>query len=534
MLDRIRNVLGPELTAATVADILAKEQGDRVAAILDVPLPYEGFSGESLSYDQVRRFVARTAFVLETNLGIRRGDRVVVCTSGLFDELLVVLAAFRLGAVTVLLPADTGAAALAHALSEERAPALITDRTVWDQVVFDPPPRTLAFLGPAASAPEGAVSIDAALARSSAERDPEKVEGEQAIAIFRSSARSALSGGAVLTSEGLTARGRPLALVKPQRGAVGIAALPLADLTGFCSAVAALAAGVTLHHVVRFDAARALEAIERRRATAFFGCSWMYRAMADAGLDGFDLRSVRLWASATDRIPVELIGEFKRRGAMFRVGPWRTEAIFVDGYGTAELPGAAVLRLSPPGISRWDESVVGIPIHPFRAKVCDDAGHELGRAEAGELWIQGPGMGGPGADLTSDGWLRTGELASQDFLGLLHFEAARRSVIRAGGYTVQPAQIERALASHPAVESVLAFGVPHPTRREMPVAVVAGREGAEVEPDALLAWARERLADHKAPRRIWIVSPEDLPRGADREALRAALRRRYADTFLRL
>lgn len=542
MLDRIRSsfVLGPQFTAASLTDVLAKAHGDRPAVTLDSVLPYEGFSGTSLTGRQIHELVTRMASVLGTAAGVRCGERVVVCASGRFDELLAVLAIFRLGAVAVPLSPETDAGHLVRILSDERGALLVTDRAVWDRALdgrdgAGPVPCKLAFLGPAASVPEAALSLDAAIARGSDRPDPATTAGQDTIAIFRGHDPAA-PARTVLTAEGLTARGRPLALIQLKRGAVGIVALPLTELLGFSSAIAALLAGVTLHHVACFDAERVLETMERRRAAAFFGTPRMYRAMIDVGLDGHDLRSVRLWGSATERMPVELIGEFKRRGAMFSVGRWRTEAIFVDGHGTPELPGAAVLRFSPPGIWRLDESVVGIPIPPFRAKVCDDAGHEVARGEIGEIWIQGPDLAeqassGAARSITTDGWHRTGELATQDFLGLLHFAAGRPSVIHSGGYAVLPTQIEQALASHPAVGTVVAFGLPHPTRREMPVAVVAPREGVDVEPDALLAWGRERLADHKAPRRIWIVSPHDLSTRGDREALRAALRERYAGTF---
>jgi acyl-CoA synthetase (AMP-forming)/AMP-acid ligase II len=339
----------------------------------------------------------------------------------------------------------------------------------------------------------------------------------------------------VLSSEAIALRARALLFVRFPSSMLGVLAVPVTEIMGMFSLLLALAGGLPLHLLGPLDAERALEVVAGRRATALFALADLYRRMAEVGLDGFDLSSVRFWISAAERIPTDVIRDFKRRGAMFRLGGRQTEAIFVDAYGSVELSGAAVLRFSPPGLTRWDGSFLGFPVPPYKARICDEAGREVRRGEVGELWIQGPGLPddvigeGTGPILTTDGWVRTGDLATFQIGGLVRFVDRKSDVIRCGSYAVYPAEIERVLEAHPDVATVVAFGVPHPTKREMPVAVVVTRQGT-VSEDELLAWARERLVDHKSPRRIWIVRDDEIPRAAHR-VRRGELRERYRTTF---
>ncbi len=125
------------------------------------------------------------------------------------------------------------------------------------------------------------------------------------------------------------------------------------------------------------------------------------------------------------------------------------------------------------------------------------------------------------AALDSEGWLHTGDLGRLDSEGWLRVAARRDEIIISGGENVAPAEIEAALASHPAVADVGVFGVADEEWGAVPVAVVAFRPGAHEDPEALRAFVRERLASFKVPARI--VEAAAIPRSPSGKLLRRSL-----------
>jgi acyl-CoA synthetase (AMP-forming)/AMP-acid ligase II len=117
------------------------------------------------------------------------------------------------------------------------------------------------------------------------------------------------------------------------------------------------------------------------------------------------------------------------------------------------------------------------------------------------------------AEALRDGWYHTGDLGALDEEGYLSIVGRARDVIRSGGETVAPVEVEAVLAAHPAVAEVAVVGVPDPQWGEVVTAVVVVRPGAAA-PDAgaLRAFCEGRLSAPKQPRRIAVV--DALPRTA--------------------
>ena len=112
-----------------------------------------------------------------------------------------------------------------------------------------------------------------------------------------------------------------------------------------------------------------------------------------------------------------------------------------------------------------------------------------------------------------DGWYRTGDRGVLDDDGYLSIVGRLREVIRTGGETVAPSEVEAALATHPAVAEVAVVGVPDPRWGEVVTAVVVLRPDATAPTlDDLRARCTDRLAPYKRPRRLAIVA--ELPRTA--------------------
>jgi acyl-CoA synthetase (AMP-forming)/AMP-acid ligase II len=342
-----------------------------------------------------------------------------------------------------------------------------------------------------------------------------------AAALFYTSGTTGEPKGATLTHRSLVGQTAGATLFPAHlRHDEVVAGLPVAHIMGFAVYLGVATAGVPVYCFERFQPDEVLDVIEERHPSAFVGVPAMYRMLFEAGAARHDLSSVRVWMSGADVMPPELAKEFKRYGATVTlplVGPIG-EAAFVEGYGMVEVGGGVAAKVSLPGISLGVGDSLGFRLPGYRFRVVDDDGEDVSMGEVGELWIKGPGVltgywNAPGATaeaLSDDGWLRTGDLVRSGPLGTIVFAGRRKHLIKSGGFSVYPLEVETALEQHPEVVEAAVVGLPDPKLGELPVAVVRLTPGATVGPAELGDWAADRLAHYKAPRRILIV--DELPR----------------------
>ena len=110
---------------------------------------------------------------------------------------------------------------------------------------------------------------------------------------------------------------------------------------------------------------------------------------------------------------------------------------------------------------------------------------------------------------TPDGWLRTGDLAYEREDGNLCLVGRMSDMFKSGGYNVYPREIETVLESHPNVSLAAVVAVPDDLYQEVGHAFVIPEGGATLEHSVLDAWCRERLANYKVPKRIFVEA--ELP-----------------------
>ncbi|WP_113700720.1 long-chain-fatty-acid--CoA ligase [Nonomuraea lactucae] len=276
-----------------------------------------------------------------------------------------------------------------------------------------------------------------------------------------------------------------------------------------------LAAGGSLSLLTRFDAREALELVRRDRLTGFAGVPTMWNAMLQAS-EGFgpaDLADLRLGVSGGASLPVEVLRTFQERFG----------CTILEGYGLTETTGLGTFNAPPrPG-------TVGVAVPGTSVEIRKD-GAPAPAGEAGEVFIKGPGvMKGywnrpeATAEELADGWLRTGDLGVLDDGGYLTIVGRLKELIIRGGYNVYPREVEEVLYQHPDIVEAAVVGVPHEHYGEEVGAVIALRPGAELTPDALRSWAKERLSAYKVPRLFRFVS--SLPKGPTGKILKRAIDR---------
>jgi acyl-CoA synthetase (AMP-forming)/AMP-acid ligase II len=207
---------------------------------------------------------------------------------------------------------------------------------------------------------------------------------------------------------------------------------------------------------------------------------------------------------------------------------------FSQVYGMTEF-GGVVTALSPAAHRDADHperlTSAGTPIEGVEVRVVDPVTlADLETGATGELWFRTDQvmtgyLGNPAATaetITPDGWLRTGDLGRVDDGGFVYVLDRIKDMIVSGGENVYSPEVENVIAAHPQVAEVAVFGVPHPVWVEQVYAVVAPKPGETIDPDEVIAFARERLAHYKCPKTVEVV--DLLPRNASGKILKRDLK----------
>jgi acyl-CoA synthetase (AMP-forming)/AMP-acid ligase II len=176
----------------------------------------------------------------------------------------------------------------------------------------------------------------------------------------------------------------------------------------------------------------------------------------------------------------------------------------------------------------------GRAIPDVEVLVVDDDGDEVPRGEPGEVVIRGYNvMSGyldepeqTAATIDADGWLHTGDIAVMDERGYLDITDRKKDMFIQGGFNAYPAEIEALLLDHPDIAQVAVIGVPDERLGEVGMAFVVPTTGSRPDEDGLVAWAREHMANYKAPRYVELV--DALPVNASNKVLKTELRERAA------
>jgi long-chain acyl-CoA synthetase len=175
---------------------------------------------------------------------------------------------------------------------------------------------------------------------------------------------------------------------------------------------------------------------------------------------------------------------------------------------------------------------IGFALPGLEARIAalDDASVTLPDGEPGELMVRGPlvMLGYYGneqatrAAIEPDGWMHTGDVATRDDEGHYFIVDRKKDLIITGGFNVYPAEIERVVASHPAVAMVAVGSVPDETHGELARAYVVLRSGASASATEIIEHCRPHLAAYKLPRSVRFVP--DLPKTSTGKVMRRELK----------
>src|SRR4051812_31293183 len=444
-------------------------------------------------------------------LGLTHGDHLAVVLPNCPEFLQLMFAAARAGIVFVPLNPAVSPPELQHLLADCEARAVVTTAASLDLVrVAATACSRLEWLIVVEDG-MGGDALPLSRLRATRPGTPSARPGpDDVAAIVYTSGSTALPKGVMISHRayavGPAARARRLGWTHRDRA---LLVMPLFHVNAQALAgVAMLSVGGTLVLRERFSASAFWDDVDRYRVTVTSAGStipmilWS-RPPAARGR-GHSLRQI------AGAMPAELLERFEDR---FGVTLVTSYAMTEDLCSIVNFPDRARRKLG--------EGILGKPVLPrqHHVRIVDEAGRAVPPGTVGEIVKRGPAtmLGyyrdpARTAEALRDGWLHTGDYGRRDADGFYYFVGRKKDVIKRGGENVSAAQVEAALASHPAVAEVAVVGVPDPIRQEEIKAYVLLRPETPLDattPLDLWSHCSSRLAPFAIPR--YLAFPQLLP-----------------------
>ncbi|MHB8693898.1 MAG: class I adenylate-forming enzyme family protein [Solirubrobacteraceae bacterium] len=458
--------------------------------------------GQRISYDELRRAAIALSARLARN-EVRRGDVVLLLGRNSIEAAVVLLACFHLGAVAAPLPPMFGRAQLAELAAQAGARALISFGREAEIQKCEGLRGQLELVMPLC--PDDI----AALISETAEADRDPAGADELALLLHSSGTTSVPKGIMHSSNTLRyateqilerweLTGEDTNLVVCEFGFVG------SLVFGYLVTLLSGATGVLLP---RWNAEEALRLIEHHRCTYV-----LYMPTHGADILRAGGESDRDWSSMRVLVATGLSEE--RRISMHEVFGRQPLA----DYGLSEIPGHIAHGLSEPR-----EKVIkteGIPFHGTQVQILDPLGNPAQTGELGAVVVNGPSrfLGFFANDsltresLTDAGGYKTGDLGSLDADGHFTYGGRSKDIIRRGGVTLVPAEIEAAILKHPAIQEVAVVPLPDDRLGERACAAVVVEPGNDAPG---LGELQDFLASQGMSKYSWPESVEvfeDFPR----------------------
>jgi acyl-CoA synthetase (AMP-forming)/AMP-acid ligase II len=444
----------------------------------------------SITYAELAQRVEDVASAVHAEHGIGPERTIGIQCRNHRGFVIALGAASRLGADVVLLNTDFSGRQLSEVLDREGVDVLIAD----DE--FLPALEEQGFTNPVVDSRFAAIGPAAA-------RAPRPRRSGRVVMLTSGTTGTPKGAGRAPSSAGAAGPFVTILTSVPVRtGERVLVGPPLFHAFGLAFGALGLSLGMTLVVRRRFDAADALDLVERERVSVMCGVPVMLQRMLTAQRESRRNTSslvamVSGAAPLTPGLANEIMDEFG-------------EVVF-NLYGSTETGWGGI---AVPRDLREAPGTVGRPPLGTTVRILDGAGRELPRGETGRVFVR-TGMlfeqyTGGGSKEIVDGFMSTGDMGHVDADGRLFIEGRDDDMIVSGGENVFPQEVQDLLGAHEAVDDVAVVGVEDEKFGQRLAAYVVLADGAEVSADDLRAHVRDNLARYKVPRDVEFV--DEIPR----------------------
>ena len=467
--------------------------------------------------DQVNRIAGNLAA-----LGVAAGDRIAVLMANRCEYVAAVMAAARLGAISVPINIREQTPALDYVLNHCGAKVLLFEAGLADRL---PPRDRLPGLEHAfvigGEAP-GAQPF-AELSKASAAPAAAVVDEDDTAVILYTSGTTGRPKGAMLTHLNIihtVLHYRVCMELGP--GDSTLLVVPASHVTGLCALIhTMIGIGGRTVMMREFDAAAMVELLAAERISHTMMVPAMYNlCLLRADFSQYDLSAWRIGSFGGAPMPEDTIA---------RLAELLPDLNLMNAYGATETTSPTTCLPIGDIASRPDSVGQVVPCGDVR--IVDDDGADVAAGESGELWIAGP-MVVPGywdnAEATAreftDGYWKSGDIGSLDAEGYVRVFDRKKDMIIRGGYNIYSAEIENVLSHHADVIECAVIGRPDPVLGEK-IHVFVVTEDGKLDTQTVADYCAARVSDYKVPDFI-TLSADPLPRNANGKIIKRELRER--------
>lgn len=481
------------------------------------------FEGRDLTHAELRAVVARAANSLSAE-GVRKGSRVCFVGKNSAAYFILLYACARVGAVMVPIGWRLAPGEMTYMVEDAGASILFTDdfSSSTAHAVAGLINRDLRVIE------TGGNAFDAWLSIAPTSTSPALDDPDRPFIQLYTSGTTGKPKGVVLTPRnffGMRLRCRAAGVDWDRWSVddVALVAMPIAHVGGSGFGLMTLFHGATALIEREFTPEGLLAAIRNQGVSKFFivptALQIVIRAPGARETDWSRIKHILYGASP---MPLPVLRE-----AMEVIG-----AGMCQQYGMTETTGTIVALPpadhDPAGNERM--KAAGKPLPGVDLKIVDDDGNVVPIGTVGEIVVRSDANTqgywnlpeATAATINAEGWLRTGDAARLDEDGYVYICDRLKDMILSGGENVYAAEVESVLFAHPDIAEAAVIGVPDDKWGEAVKAIVVVREGQTPDPEAIIAWSRDKLAGFKIPKTIEFVSA--LPKNANGKILKHELR----------
>jgi acyl-CoA synthetase (AMP-forming)/AMP-acid ligase II len=439
------------------------------------------------------------------SLGVKRGDSVALMIGNRIEHLEAIFATAKIGALAIPLDIKWKALELGTVLAFFKPSLLIVQSECVQELNKAAAANDLSFLHRVVI---GALDYGGLLKDRSAAEPDLQVSEDDPFAVLLTSGTTGFPKGCLTThrtfvfhcinnaiEKGLNVHDRAL-LSSPIYFNAG---------RSFTLGMVYYGATVFLHE--RFDAEEVLRVIEREKITYVGAVPTMCERMLQVpDLEKYNTSSLRCLAITGGKVHQAVLDGLRKH-------------ITPNIYRTYASTDSGQMAISKPEDMARKPAAAGMPVWCVDLRIVDGQGQPVKVGEIGEIICQSPLASrgyymNPDATHASfkDGWFYTGDLGYFDEEGYLFVAGRKKDMVKSGGISIYPLEIEGVLYQHPDVIEAAVIGVPDPQWGEALKAVIVRRSGAKVTGDELTQFCKDRLSSYKIPKSVDFV--DSLPHTA--------------------
>lgn len=457
------------------------------------------------------------------NLGIQKGDRVILQMQNCPEIIQSFTAIYSLGAVIVPINYMVGDSETRFIYKDTGAKVIISNMEFWDkiQACKEGLDSIEYIILTDSETPEGALSYRALLNENTADFEAMDVSHEDLAALIYTAGTTGNPKGVMHTHAGLLANAQMQHdTMGLESGMIAVTVLPLCHSYGISSTNAAmLVGGMCGIMLEKLDIEAIFDAIQKYKANVIGAVPTLYVYMLamEETLKKYDISSMKYWVSGSAPLNLDTWNRFKEV----------TGGEIIEGWGLTE---AGANNSINPINGEKKVGSVGLPMNGTGMKIVDDQDNELQENEQGEILISGPGiMKGywnnkeETAKAIKGGWLYTGDVGYKDADGYYYITDRKKDLIIKGGENIAPREVEEVVMAHPKVAEVAVIGIPDKVYGENIKAFVVKQPGQSLSENELIEYCISKLKRFKSPKEV--VFLDALPKSLVGKILRKELRK---------